>query len=267
MRVVVDNSFILGESSSYKLKAPIQGLASSDIRTGSGLYAGRNLGFVSGQFLGYRTIVLNGFYIGQTCAEAISLRKGLFGTLQIGKSYELAFQGFDTVAWLTSGSLTDVKGDITSQKAGEFQLTFLCPDPILYKGAEAGSSHLTRTWVTQGVSGFTASTPKTVSIPNDGTVATDIKLRWSGSTIAGFKVVNVDTAQTFSLTTNTGTKTEIWFQNHRVLMDGQIRNDYLATTSQWFSIPPGGASLRFETTSTSSRALSVDYRRGGRLSL
>lgn len=264
MKIVIDNQITIGEDSTYKLTS-IQGISSSNIRTGSGLYAGRDFGFVSGQFLGYRTIVINGFYIGSTCDNANSLRKGLFGTLEIRREYTLSFQGLDSFAWLIDGVLTDMKSDFTFVKSGEFQLTFLCPDPVFYKGDSATTIDMSATWGST-IIGITSSASQTVNVPNDGNADTQLRIRWTGA-IADFAATNIQKGQTFSLATMPSGETNIWFQTHRVTVGGVLYNSYINTNSQWFSIAPAGNSVQFQTSATNARSAEIMYRYGGRLGL
>ena len=129
-----DNLFIGKDS--YQLSPPVQGLESPAIRTGDGLYAGRDGGYFVGHFYGYRTIVLNGFYIGSDCEDAAELGMNLTYYLQIRKNLPILITLNDGTQYYTEGRITDIKSDVENLKASKFQITLLCQDPIFYKAEE-----------------------------------------------------------------------------------------------------------------------------------
>lgn len=130
----IGDDITFGGNSKYQLSAPLSGLTAPDIRTGDGLYAGVDGGYVSSQLYGFRTIVLQGFYIGSSCEEADELRLGLMTKLHIRYLYPVYITTFSGRHYFVEGYITDVKSDITNNKSGEFQVTLLCPDPIIYDG-------------------------------------------------------------------------------------------------------------------------------------
>lgn len=122
---------IFGETSDYHLSPSIDGLESPKIRTGDGLYAGRDYGFMSGHYYSYRTIVLKGFFIGNNCENTVQLSNTLFNYLRIRKTFPIVVNMQDEQYYI-EGYVMDVKSDYTSNKIGEFQITIACPDPVLY---------------------------------------------------------------------------------------------------------------------------------------
>lgn len=130
------NNLLLGGSSPYHLQSPITGLEKAPIRMGSGEWSGRDGGYVSTQFYGSRTIVLNGFYKGNTCEEADQLRYDLIEGLPIRQSLPLFITTFSGKQLFTQTYLKDFKMDITSDKFGIYQITLVAPDPLLYDAGD-----------------------------------------------------------------------------------------------------------------------------------
>ena len=141
MQIKIGNILYIGGDSAYHLSSPVQGLESPDIRVGDGLYAGRDGGFVSGHFYGHRTIVLSGFYVGADCEEASELRETLFGLLRIRYVHPIVITTASNV-WYCEGVVSNVKADIESLVAGKYQVTLLCPDPMLYRLANSSNLNL-----------------------------------------------------------------------------------------------------------------------------
>lgn len=130
------NGVTLGDTSKYKIQAPITGLEKPPIRMGSGDWSGRDGGYVSSQFYGTRVIVINGFYIGSTCEEADNLRLQLTEAMPIRQSLPLFITTFGGKLLFTQTYLRDLKMEITNALAGEFQITLLSPDPFLYDAGD-----------------------------------------------------------------------------------------------------------------------------------
>lgn len=132
----IGNDITLGGNSKYQLSAPLSGLTVPDIRTGDGVYAGVDGGYVSSQLYGFRTIILQGFYIGRDCAEADQLRLDLMTKLHIRYLYPVFITTFSGKHYFVEGYISDIKSDITNSLSGEFQISILCPDPIIYDGGD-----------------------------------------------------------------------------------------------------------------------------------
>lgn len=262
--ILLDNTIEIGLDSTYNYQlASVQGLSSSDIRTGSGLYAGRDLGFVSGQFLGYRTIVIKGFYIGATCTAGKTLRNGIVGTLQIRHPYSICIKmDTDEYNWITQGYLTDIKSDWVSDKHGDFQITFICPDPILYRGTSTSSVLIANTWNSQSVSGLNSTSPQTKTITNVGNIATYPKASWSSGTIENPTITNTTTGKAWSCATVPSGSTVVDFQSRKITVSGSVYTWYRNTNAIWWALEPGNNVIEFETTATSNRSLTFSYRHG-----
>ena len=132
LRIKFGNGLILGQAP-YQLQSPIEGLDTPAIRNGNGLYAGADGGFMVSQYYGYRTIVLKGFFIGDCAETTDELRKGLLSSLYMRYYSPIVIEDLADNYWFTQAYITDIKCALTSLKAGEYQITLLCPDPILYK--------------------------------------------------------------------------------------------------------------------------------------
>lgn len=126
----------IGDDSKYHVQSPIVGLDMPTIRMGSGEYSGKDGGYVSTQFYSYRTIVINGFYIGSTCDEADSLRSNLISSLPIRQSLSMFITSFSGDKYLAEVYLRDFKMDMIGGVHGVFQLTFVSPSPYLYDAGD-----------------------------------------------------------------------------------------------------------------------------------
>lgn len=132
----IGNEIQIGGNSPYQLEPGIEGLGSADIRTGDGLYAGVDGGYVSSQLYGTRTITLTGFYVASNCEQADELRRNLTTKLHIRYLYPIFIHSFGGSDYFVEGYITDIKADIDGVRANEFQITILCPDPIIYDGGD-----------------------------------------------------------------------------------------------------------------------------------
>lgn len=258
MEIRLDNSLIIGGTSSkFQLAPPIQGLACSDIRTGSGLYAGRDLGFVSGQFLGYRTIVINGFVIGTDCQDTQQQRSNLFSTLRIRKSYEIAIIGVGSSNYLARGYLTNMKGDITNPKAFEFQLTFLCPDPLLYilKANQYDWNGTKYAYTISGASGTS------ITVQNQGSMPSPWRWSWSGAIPT--PTLTLDSTGEYFKASGMPSGTTIIDSSSRLMtVNGALANAYIDPTTVWWSLPPGTSTITYSTTASGSTSSQFLYWKG-----
>ena len=131
LRIRFGNGLILG-GDDYHLQAPIQGLDTPAIRNGNAVYTGADGGYMISQYYGHRTIVLRGFFIGPCHSRTDELRKGLLNKLLMRYYSSIVIEDLDNNFWFTQGYITDVKCDITSPRVGEYQISILCPDPLIY---------------------------------------------------------------------------------------------------------------------------------------
>jgi len=131
------NGLEFGKNSRYQIEAPLTGLDVPPIRMGSGVWSGKDGGYVSSQFYGSRVIVINGFYRGSTCEHADELRKQLVAALPIRQSIPLYVTTFGGRNLATQTYLQDMKMDITEGGIfGKYQITLIAPDPLLYEAGD-----------------------------------------------------------------------------------------------------------------------------------
>ena len=189
MRFKIGNDIILGGDSAYKLVSPISGLSAPAIRTADGVYAGVDGGYVSSQLYGFRTITLSGFYKGESCQEADDLRLGLMNKLHIRQNYPIMISTFSGRNYYTEGFIADVKSDITMPTAGEFQITLICPDPIIYDGGDGTSpqsSLLQQVFYKEKPGGFT--------------IPSDMPVQWVSGQVAT-SIMNTGSVEVYPLIT------------------------------------------------------------------
>jgi phage-related protein len=126
------NGLELGQDTKYHIESPVAGLDQAPIRMGYGDWAGRDGGYVSSQLYSARTIVLNGFYIGDTCEQADDLRYMLAQSLDIRQSLPLFVTSFSGKHYFAQTYLKDFKMDVIAPNHGKYQITLVAPDPYLY---------------------------------------------------------------------------------------------------------------------------------------
>lgn len=195
MRFKIGNDIILGGDSAYKLVSPISGLSAPAIRTADGVYAGVDGGYVSSQLYGFRTITLTGFYKGTNCEETDDLRLGLMNKLHIRQNYPIMITTFSGRNYYTEGFIADVKSDITMPIAGEFQITLICPDPIIYDGGDGASpqsSLLQQLFYKEKPGGFT--------------IPSDMPVQWTPGQVAT-SIMNIGSVKVYPLIILKGTYT------------------------------------------------------------
>lgn len=244
MQIKIGNTLFLGGASKYRLEAPLSGLESPAIRVGNGLYAGRDGGFVSGQFYGHRTITIKGFYIGDNCEDADVLRKELFGLLRIRYQLPIFIKTFSDKIYFTEGFVSDVKADIESPVAGEYQITIMCPDPILYEAQDMVSG--ASTWATKTIS---ANTP--TDINNAGNVEI-FPLFAFNTTTTDLTLTNNTTGEVFKLEGSIPSGLVVDMKKRMAIADDTSYNEKRTIDSTWWGLTPGINSITTSTTTTMS---------------
>lgn len=257
MQFKIGTSLYIGGNSKYQIKSGVQGLESPAIRIGDGLYAGRDGGFVSGHFYGHRTIVIPGFYIGSDCEDADSLRRALFGYLRIRYRLPIFIQVFSGHYYYTEGYIADVKANITSPVAGDFQLTILCPDPILYYGGD-GTSESNR-WVETVLSYGNSTT-----VTNLGNVQSYPIITLVGE-IENPIVENETTGESLQVNITTTNATDaliIDMENRIITLNDTLVNADRASSSQWWYLPAENSSILLDGDSATLQSAKIRYKRG-----
>lgn len=258
MQIKIGNILYVGGDSAYHLSSPVQGLESPDIRVGDGLYAGRDGGFVSGHFYGHRTIVLSGFYVGADCEEASELRETLFGLLRIRYIHPIVITTASNT-WYCEGVVSNVKADIESLVAGKYQITLLCPDPMLYRLASSSNLniYLSKSWSISGGTG-------TTTINSSSSVDTYPVITWSGG-VQGFSITNTTTGKTFAVDDNVPSgQTVIDFKKRTIMVGDTCYNSHRLVDSEWWALIPGENVLTLSNTSGNNNSGSIKWVREAR---
>lgn len=257
MEIKIGESIYLGGDSVYKLSPPVQGLESAAIRVGDGIYAGRDGGYVSGHFYGHRTLVLKGFYIGKDCEEASELRRILFGLLRIRYKLPIIITTAEA-EFYTEGFVTDIKSDIENLKAGEFQITILCPDPILYE-----SKNEEEVWYEETLS-LTEPTP----IANYGDVEAYPVITVNGA-VDGIEIINNTTQLVMQIDIETDDNDEmiINMKKRTITLNGLGINEYRSLGSSWWTLLQEGNDIIVQGGSAGSSivpeaTVTIKYRKG-----
>lgn len=264
MRFKIGDEILLGGDSNYKLVSPISGLSAPSIRTSDGLRSGVDGGYISAQLYGFRTITLTGFYKGDTCEEADSLRLNLMNKLHIRRLYPVIITTFSGRNYFTEAYITDVKSDITMPIAGEFEITLVCPDPIIYDGGagvSAASAILQQLFYKEKPGGFTIPSTMPVQwqpgqaatdVLNSGTVDTFPLLVLRGK-LTNPKITNFTNNSFVKLakTINAGQELRIDMKKRIITLDGVSIANSRTVDSSWWKLERGVNRIVLTTDSTS----------------
>lgn len=260
MEFRIGDEITLGGDSKYKLLSPITGLTSPDIRNGDGLYAGVDGGYVSSQLYGFRTIVLTGLYVGNSCAEADELRLNLMSRAHIRYLYPIFITTFSGRYYYTEGYISDIKADITGPRTGEFQITLLCPDPLIYDGGDgvdADSAWFEQSFYTPEAGGYIIeyTTPvqwksgeRDANITNYGSAETYPIITIKGQATNPV-IYNLTTGKFVALdyTTNAGDELIIDMKNRVITLNGVSIASARTLDSSWWKLVQGINRISFTT--------------------
>lgn len=256
MEIKIGSTLFIGGESKYHLAPPVEGLEAPEIRVGDGVYAGRDGGYVSGHFYGNRTIVLHGFYIGDDCSDAASLRQALLGLLRIRYKMPILITNFNGETFFTEGYLGDIKCEVEKAVAGEFQITLICPDPFLYE-ARGGLPVIYAYSLALGTS---------TTIPNEGTVQVYPVIKFFGQ-MSNPKVLNETTGEVMELDIETQNDDDILtidMENRLITLNGEGVNPTRTLESSWWELLQGANEIR--VVSPSSSGINLDsYTEGTRI--
>lgn len=277
MKVAV-NGFVLNDSDAPNrvyLDEPVDGLGMPPVRTSSGVYSGRDGGYVSAQFYGSRLISMTGRVWADDVrgledtrqAFAAAVSKGtilLEITTDAGRQYVLN----------TNIDELDMP-IIRSQRQAPFTLTLIAPDPTIYDNSAGGLVTVPLQPVGGGgviwpitwnpVKWRPGNLPQTVT--NTGNVAVFPIITLIGK--ATNPTIYNDTTGQFiqftGITTTAGDVLVIDMLNRTVLLNGGPVLTYVTTTSSWWPLLPGGNAIRLTTGSGSDTVTgTVAYRSGYR---
>ena len=254
------NDIKIGGDSKFQITPPISGLDTPPIRIGAGDWSGRDGGYVSSQFYSSRVIVIEGFYIGGTCDEADELRKTLSMNLPIRMSIPLFITSWSNKRYVTEAYLQDVKMDITASKHGIFQITFICPDPLLYDagdGVDPNSGWQERDVYKLIGGGYVTEyeipvqwTPGTQpsAIVNNGDSLVMPQIRITGR-VTNPIVANLTTNKSIKLNIVTSATDEIIIDMHSriILLNGSSILSLRTIDSSWWGLEPGTNVISYES--------------------
>jgi len=243
LRIRFSNGLILG-GNEYKIQAPITGLDTPSVRNTDATYTGMDGGYMISQYYGHRTLVVKGFF-NDLCPDGFdALRKGLISKCYLRYLMPIVVEDINDNYWFLSGYITDLKMDITSPKVGEYQITILCPDPLIYP-----------------TDSFTASVPTVIE--NNLTVNGDTTVLRQGDcdaypviTLTGEFTEPIITIGSSSfgldLTTDNTSKITIDMKNKTVkALDGTSLAEYRLVDSRWLHLGQGANTINIETASES----------------
>lgn len=264
MIIKIGDTITFGGNSKFQITPPLSGLTSPDIRTGDGLYAGVDGGYVSSQLYGFRNIVISGFYIGKTCQEADELRQQLMSELHIRYLYPIFITSFSGKHYFVEGYITDRRSDITNPTSGEFQITIHCPDPIIYDGGDgiaSDSAWFEQTFYKEQPGGFNIEYQVPVqwvagqmatNIENLGTVAAYPIITLSGK-FTNPKITNLTTNEFIELerTTAVSDTIVINMKERIITLNGVSIASSRTIDSSWWTLVQGNNKIVLETDDSS----------------
>lgn len=260
------NGLEFGGDSKYKVLAPVMGLDSASIRTAAGDFSGRDGGYVSAQYYGSRTIVINGFYRGTSCEDADNLREELAKALKIRVLTPVYITTFSNKHYLAEAYLLSYKSDITGPFSGTFQITYLAVDPFLYDagdGADPYTGYLQALFYKPESGGYeipyalpvqwnvgNTSTP----IENKGSVAVHPEIILENAYTNPI-IHNLTTGKFMELnmTTVDGDKVIIDMKNREITKNGVSVAANRTIDSTWWTLEPGLNLIALETDDTDDK--------------
>lgn len=155
MNILLNNLLTLSaeaDDTAFHIKS-VTGLGVADIRTSSFLFSGRGGGLVTDQFLGFRTITIEGI-IGKnnnTRAQHKIDRKAMIDALPIGLTIPVYITVFDGETYRVDANVTDAKVEYRQRGVtSDFLIQLTAGDPLFYStdGGDELSAVINR--VTQG---------------------------------------------------------------------------------------------------------------------
>lgn len=127
----------------------IEGLETPPYRNGTGDWSGADGGYLSSQLYSARTITISGSYIDKkaTCDHSSDTmdqfdhmaRLFIRSRLPIRTKQYMRIFLDNGLTFYTEGYCIDLKMDYNYVGHGDYQITFYCPDPALYRGDADGS--------------------------------------------------------------------------------------------------------------------------------
>lgn len=254
MRIRFSNGLQFGSGSPYQIQSPLQGLDTPKIRNGEATYAGADGGYMISQYYGSRTITIKGFFHG--CVS--DLRQQLLSQLYMRYYMGIVIEDFNKDCWFTQGYIIDVKCDITSPTTGQYQISVLCPDPLLYPAENflaSGPEIITENLAVNG--------DTTILRHGDSDVFPTITLTGEFTN----PIITIgDYAFGLNLTTDESSIITINMKSRTVFaQDGTSLAPYRLVDSRWLHLDNGANTITIETESPSDTgAAQLTYSAGYR---
>lgn len=272
------NGLEFGGTSKYQLQEPISGLDAPPIRMGAGVWSGRDGGYVSAQFFGNRVITFKGFIAAGTCEELDELRQELTAAIPIRQSLPLYINTAGGRHLVAETYLQDVKMDISAGGLfAEYQLTLLCPDPLLYEagdGTDIESGYI-EVPVYKLIGGgyiteydmpvvWTPGTTPTIAV-NDGDVMIYPQVKYTGI-VTNPIITNVTENKFVRINITTTQPTDVLLidmYRRTVTLNGGSVLSFRTLDSTWWGLAPGNNQIEYTSTNGGDTNLAtVRYRNG-----
>lgn len=252
MRIRLTSGLILGQAP-YQIQT-IDGLETPAIRNSNAVYAGADGGYMISQYYGHRTITIKGFFHG--CVS--DLRQELLSRLYMRYYSKITIEDFNGDCWIIEGYVSDIKTQLKSPKVGEYQLTLICPDPLLHPTESFLSESPTIIEEELTVNGDT-----TILRHGDSDVCPIITLTGEFTNPV---IILGDYAFGLNLTTDNSSIITIDMKNRTVKSnDGTSLAEYRLVDSRWLHLGLGANTITIETedesdTGTAELTYSAGYR-------
>lgn len=271
------NGLNLGGTSKYQIEAPIKGLDMPPVRMGQGVWAGRDGGYVSSQFLGSRIITFEGFLVGTNCAETDELRKQLIEAVPIRQSLPLYINTHGGRHLVTETYVQDVKMELAAGGLfARYQITLVAPDPLLYNAGDGvdPESGYTEVPVYKLVGGgyvteydmpvqWTPGTTPTYAV-NEGDVMIYPKVKFAG-VVTDPIITNVTENKFVRINITTQSTDELVIDMYRrtVTLNGGSVLSSRTLDSTWWGLRPGSNKIEFTSSGGSDiNFATLRYRNG-----
>lgn len=252
----------------------VTGLGIADIRTSSFLFSGQSGGMVTDQFLGFRTVVINGI-IGKnndTRAQHKLDRKALIDALPIGTTIPVYITVFDGETYRIDANVTDAKVEYRQRGVtSDFLIQLTAGDPLFYStdDGDEQTAHITR--VTQGgyvtpydlpVDWASGSSPTVVTNNGETLYLPRIELHDQADNPV---IINQTTGERFELDINLvdGDDVIIDMRKRTVTLNGSNIIGNKTDDSLWWGLLPGPNSIVLDSNSGGDTVTADIYWRNG----
>lgn len=247
--IITLNNFTLNDTvNRFYLDEDVQGLSMPEIRTSSGLYSGRDGGYIGAQFYGMRTLSLVGRVFGQDIVEVEAKRRALQDALRT-KSITMRVVTNAGNAYLIYCNLLrfdmPIKRDVN---IAPFKIELLAADPIIYDDTAGAALHATVNKAIGGGYVYPVVYPvlwsagqgnTTVTNAGNTTVYPIITLTGSMHDPVIYNNTTGKLLRLSGLTTNAGDTVVIDTKERTVLLNGGSIFDKVSADSQFWGLVVG----------------------------